>query len=132
MSTSAPVNFIIMVSKSPFDYRNAENALNFCNAAISEGHNIAQVFFYQSGVHNASVLLQPSGDEVEVHKRWCALHEEHDVRLNVCVTAASRRGVVDKISAAVAEQANSHFPFEQVGLSAYFEALAGDSISIQL
>lgn len=127
MTKFKQTTFTIMVSKSPFDSRNAENALVFCNAAIEQGHKISQVFFYQSGVHNASSLLSPNNDEVHVYKKWLKLFNDYSVPLNVCVTAASRRGVLNEGAVS-----NLKSPFTQVGLSAYFESLASDNVSIQL
>ncbi len=121
-----------MVTKSPFDQRNAQNALSFCYAALKQGHKISQVFFYQTGVHNASSLLTPNNDEIDLRKQWCALNKEHGVNLNVCVTAASRRGVVDEQLAPDPACANLVYPFTQVGLTAYFELLASNSVNIQL
>ena len=131
MTNNKPTSFTLMVSKSPFDHRNAENALAFCHAAIELGHEIAQVFFYQAGTHNASCLLSPNNDEVHVYKQWLELFKQHKVTLNVCVTAASRRGVVDDTLVEPAAS-NLKSPFTQVGLSAYFESLADNSVNIQL
>lgn len=131
MTKNKFTTFTIMVSKSPFDQRNAESALAFCYAAIEQGHQIAQVFFYQSGVHNASYLLSPNNDEIHTYKLWLALFNAYKIPLNVCVTAASRRGVVDDTFVSQAS-ANLKGPFAQVGLSAYFESLADNSVNIQL
>lgn len=131
MTNNKPTNFTLMVSKSPFDHRNAENALAFCHAAMEQGHKINQVFFYQSGTHNASHLQLPNNDEVHVHRQWLALHQKYKIPLNVCVTAASRRGVVDETFVDNGA-ANLKSPFSQVGLSAYFETLTGNSVNIQL
>ncbi|MFT4652474.1 MAG: tRNA 2-thiouridine synthesizing protein D [Kangiellaceae bacterium] len=132
MIETTSVSFTVMVTKSPFDQRNAESAINFCYAALKQGHQISQVFFYQTGIHNASQLLSPNSDELDIRKKWCELNEEHGVCLNVCVTAASRRGVVDKQIAPKPEFANLIYPFTQVGLTAYFESLASGSVNIQL
>lgn len=132
MINNTPTSFTVMVTKSPFDKRNAENAISFCYAALKLGHKVSQVFFYQTGVHNASTLLSPNSDEVDVRKKWCKLNEEHGVCLNVCVTAASRRGVVDVKMAPEPEFANLVYPFTQVGLTAFFESLASESVNIQL
>ncbi len=129
LSTFTLPTFTLLVSKSPFDYRNAENALLFCHSALAQGHQIDQVFFYQSGVQNASQLQSPNHDEINIYKRWCEFHQTHKICLNVCVTAAARRGVVDN---SFSDQANLVAPFTQVGLSAYFEALANNTINIQL
>lgn len=120
-----------MVSKSPFDHRNAENALAFCYAAIEQGYKIKQIFFYQSGVHNASNLLSPNNDEVHTYQKWLALYKGFNIPLNVCISAAARRGVVDE-TFVEKDAANLVSPFTQVGLTAYFEALADNSTSIQL
>jgi tRNA 2-thiouridine synthesizing protein D len=132
MTDIIPASFTIMVTKSPFDHRNAESALAFCYAALKKGHQITQVFFYQTGVHNASQLLTPNNDELDIHEKWCELNALHSVSLNVCVTAASRRGVVDAQLAVIPESANLVYPFRQVGLTAFFEALASNSVNIQL
>ena len=131
MTNNKTKTFTLMVSKSPFDHRNAENALVFCYAAIEQGYNVKQVFFYQSGIQNASCLLSPNNDEVHLYKRWLALYNEYKIPLNVCISAASRRGVVDD-TFVEKEVANLLSPFTQVGLTAYFAALADNSISIQL
>jgi tRNA 2-thiouridine synthesizing protein D len=132
MTHQDATHFTLMVSRGPFEHRNAENALAFCYGAVSQGHTISQVFFYQSGVHNASALLTPHNDDIKLYEKWCALHSELGIRLNVCVSAASRRGVVDEQLASRPELANLVYPFEQVGLSAYFESLLSGSVNIQL
>jgi tRNA 2-thiouridine synthesizing protein D len=132
MTSTTPTRFTLMVTKSPFDARNAHSALSFCAAAIEQGHSIMQVFFYQKGVHNASSLLRPNADELDVYSKWCDLAKKHAVNLNVCVTAASRRGVVDAQLAPEPNYANLIWPFTQVGLTAYFEALNNNSVNIQL
>lgn len=126
-----------MVSKSPFDFRNAENAIRFCEAAIGLGHTISQVFFYQSGVQNASQLLLANTDEVNVREKWIELHQQFGIPLNVCVTAGARRGVlvsddVTRLTDLSILSANLCSPFQHVGLSDYFQAIASDSINIQL
>jgi tRNA 2-thiouridine synthesizing protein D len=131
MTPTSSTRFTVMVSKSPFDSRNAQNALRFCHAALAQGHSILQVFFYQTGVHNASALLMPNADELNIYKMWCDLSKQYNIDLNVCVSAASRRGVVDSQIASTPAAANLKPPFTQVGLSAYFEAIK-NSVSIQL
>lgn len=126
-------SFTLIVTKSPFDSRNAENAYAFCEAAIRNGHTIEQIFFYQSGVHNASLLLQPNADEIDMREQWLKLHQAHNVSLNVCTTAGLRRGVCNEAdTSSTGLTGNLKAPFVSVGLSAYFEALASGSINIQL
>lgn len=118
-----------MVTKSPFDSRNSEQALRFCIAAIENGQHIEQVFFYQSGVHNASLLLSPNSDEYDVQQAWLALNKQYDVPLNVCVTAGARRGILESHNNNQID--NIHSCFTCVGLSAFFEKAANAKV-IQL
>ena len=128
--------FTLIVTKSPFDSRNAESAIAFCRAAFARGDTVEQVFFYQSGVHNASHLLASPTDEYACKDAWLKLSKKYEIRLNVCVGAASRRGVLDGLSATQIglskNQANLVLPFEQVGLSEYFASLAKGNINVQL
>ena len=128
--------FTLIVTKSPFDSRNAESAIAFCRAAFERGDQVEQVFFYQSGVHNASQLLASPSNEFACKDEWLKLASEQKIKLNVCISAASRRGVLDKTSAnqnSLEEaQANLSLPFEQVGLSDYFASLAKGNINVQL
>ena len=124
--------FTVMVSRAPYDSRNAENALKFCHAALSSGHSVDQVFFYQSGVHCASNFLEPPSDEINIFKEWVALHQQYKVKLNVCNTAASRRGVIDNTTSnQTSSQHNVNAPFVMTGLSDYFTALSTGSINVQ-
>lgn len=125
-------HFTLIVTKSPFDSRNAENAIAFCYAALARGDRIDQVFFYQTGVHNASSLLQANADEYNCRKAWIDLADEHNITLSVCVTAAARRGVVDKITAHSCSNPNLTLPFKQAGLTDYFSSIATGSINVQL
>lgn len=123
-------HFALFVTKSPYDSRNAESAYAFCEAALALGHVIKHVFFYQSGVHNASMLLDLNSDELNMKTRWETLHRNHKVPLYVCVTAAARRGI------APAENHNKHGnlndAFALAGMSEYFAALHDDKLkSIQ-
>ncbi len=132
-------SFTLIVTKSPFDFRHAENAAKFCLSALEQGYSVEQVFFYQSGVHNASSLLNPPSDEPNLHKIWLSINEKYGVPLNVCISAGLRRGVCYIEDDKTNEQSlhlstlngNLHPPFEHVGLSAYFEALASDTINVQ-
>jgi tRNA 2-thiouridine synthesizing protein D len=115
-------SFNLFVSKSPYDSRNAESALIFCYAAIQSGYAIKQVFFYQSGVHNGSDYLSVNSDEVNVKNAWSELHRSHNVPLYICVTAATRRGVLHEED----HKSDSHnlsADFKAVGMTEYFAAL---------
>ena len=106
--------FNVLVTKAPFDSRNGESALRFCEAAISSGHVIKQVFFYQSGVHHANDFLDSASDEFDSKAAWQALHQKHEIALRVCVTAAARRGL---------NHSNLAANFSICGISEYFAAV---------
>ena len=114
------------MTKSPFDSYNAESAIRFCESALKQGYKITQVFFYQAGVHNASFLQQPNSDEFSVYEAWLKLNKRYGLRLNVCSTAAARRGIVNN-ELAIDGHFNVQAPFEQVGLSDYFANLSNDT-----
>lgn len=110
--------FTLLVTKSPFDHQDAWSAYRFANAAIQQGHDIAGVFFYQSGVLNSNGFISGHSDEVNMLHKWQSLASEHNVPLQVCVTAANRRGVINQLDAEEMDgnQFNLHQPFEEVGL----------------
>ena len=47
--------FLIFITGAPFDSLNGQTALSFCESAVSLGHCVEQVFFYQQGVHHANI-----------------------------------------------------------------------------
>ena len=77
-------------------------ALNTCEELIRQGHQLEQIFFYESAVVAASALLLPEQDELSVTRRWQALSTASEVPLFVCVAAALKRGVVNE------QEATSH------------------------
>lgn len=129
-SAALQTSFTVMVSKAPYDSRNAESALKFCWSALNKGHKIEQVFFYRSGVHCASNLITPPSDETNIHKEWLKLYNRFGVKLNVCNTAANRRGIVN-VESSLQDVFNVKEPFVMTGLSDYFSALYSGSKNIQ-
>nr|WP_206384342.1 MULTISPECIES: sulfurtransferase complex subunit TusD [Vibrio] len=122
-----------MVNGSVYGTQSARNAYLFAKAVIEKGHTLKSVFFYQDGVQNGSALTAPANDEFDLVKAWQQLAEQHQVRLETCVAAALRRGVV---SQSEAEQhqlpgANLAAPFEQTGLGSLAEALLSQDRVVQ-
>nr|WP_237725377.1 sulfurtransferase complex subunit TusD [Vibrio fluvialis] len=122
-----------MVNGSVYGTQSARNAYLFAKAVIEKGHTLKSVFFYQDGVQNGSALTAPANDEFDLVKAWQQLAELHQVRLETCVAAALRRGVV---SQSEAEQhqlpgANLAAPFEQTGLGSLAEALLSQDRVVQ-
>lgn len=86
--------FALIVKSSALDSQGAWSALQFAEAAISDGHNISRVFFYQSGVLNANKQNQLPQGQADPSPRWQALADKN-VELCVCISSAIRRGVLD-------------------------------------
>ncbi|EPW3769069.1 sulfurtransferase complex subunit TusD [Vibrio fluvialis] len=127
------LTYTLLVNGSVYGTQSARNAYLFAKAVIEKGHTLKSVFFYQDGVQNGSALTAPANDEFDLVKAWQQLAELHQVRLETCVAAALRRGVV---SQSEAEQhqlpgANLAPPFEQTGLGSLAEALLSQDRVVQ-
>ena len=108
----------LLVMGAPYASAAPHSALRCAKAVISSGHQVAGVFFYREGIHNASQLMAPPQDELNMREAWVALHQEHGVALDVCIAAALRRGVMSETEAK--RHGQTHFnlqaPFELTGL----------------
>ncbi|EOV1174786.1 sulfurtransferase complex subunit TusD [Vibrio fluvialis] len=127
------LTYTLLVNGSVYGTQSARNAYLFAKAVIEKGHTLKSVFFYQDGVQNGSALTAPANDEFDLVKAWQQLADLHQVRLETCVAAALRRGVV---SQSEAEQhqlpgANLAAPFEQTGLGSLAEALLSQDRVVQ-
>lgn len=117
--------FSILITTPPFDNSLGNCALAFVRQACQAQQKIDHVFFYGPGVYHANALTHPPSDEFHPRREWEMLHAELGIRLIVCVTAATRRGI---IGSDVAQQeaknvTNLTLPFEQAGLGEFFTAL---------
>lgn len=127
------LTYTLLVNGSVYGTQSARNAYLFAKAVIEKGHTLKSVFFYQDGVQNGSALTAPANDEFDLVKAWQQLADLHQVRLETCVAAALRRGVV---SQSEAEQhqlpgANLATSFEQTGLGSLAEALLSQDRVVQ-
>lgn len=115
--------FSLLVTKPPYDSEHALKAVRFCENLLRSGHLVDHVFFYQGGVHNANCLITPPSDEVNLYRSWTQLLCLHPtLKLLVCVTAATKRGLVDSTYATEIglPQFTIQAPFEQAGLGDFF------------
>ena len=71
-------------------------ALNYIETALQGNINIVGVFFYQDGVLNANSNVHIASDEFQTIKRWQALHEQYQLPLHLCITAAEKHGISDE------------------------------------
>jgi tRNA 2-thiouridine synthesizing protein D len=119
------LTYTLVVNGPVYGSQSARSAYQFAKALIEQGHTLVSVFFYQDGVTNGSTLSVPANDEFDLSKAWQTLAQEHDVRLETCVAAALRRGVISE------EEANLHGllqnnlaeGFVQAGLGSLAEAM---------
>ncbi|TEW55713.1 sulfurtransferase complex subunit TusD [Psychromonas sp. RZ22] len=96
MSDHQVVKFSILVTGSPASHQSASTAYQFCCALLEAGHQVSGVFFYLDGVLNASNLVSPATDEVNLPELWSTLALQHQFPLEVCVAASLRRGIVNE------------------------------------
>jgi len=123
----------IVVSSAPYGSQGASSAYQFCASAVKAGHEIVGVFFYQEGVLNASQLVSPASDEVNLPDFWAKLAMQHQFPLEVCVSASLRRGIVNETEAKQLSlsQFNLKSPFVLSGLGQLAELSAGADKLVQ-
>ncbi|MDW2211291.1 sulfurtransferase complex subunit TusD, partial [Vibrio sp. 2025] len=90
------LTYTLVVNGSVYGSQSARSAYQFAQAVIEQGHTLVSVFFYQDGVTNGTALSVPANDEFDLTKAWQGLAKEHDVRLETCVAAALRRGIISE------------------------------------
>nr|WP_194709793.1 sulfurtransferase complex subunit TusD [Vibrio parahaemolyticus] len=115
----------MVVNGSVYGSQSARSAYQFAQAVIEQGHTLVSVFFYQDGVTNGTALSVPANDEFDLTKAWQGLAKEHDVRLETCVAAALRRGIIseDEATQHGLTQNNLAEGFVQAGLGSLAEAM---------
>lgn len=119
------LGYTLVVNGSVYGSQSARNAYAFANAVLEKGHTLVSVFFYQEGVTNGSKLVVPANDEFDLTVAWQKLAIEHNIRLETCVAASLRRGVLSQEEATQhkRETFNLTNGFEQAGLGSLAEAL---------
>ena len=116
--------FVLLVTKSPFDFQQNHSALRFCKAAISAGHNVSDVFFYSSGVATALKGINLNGACDDLITEWQTLAKTQGITLKVCSTAAERRGLASQDQ----EIAKLNEHFELAGMLEYFAIIKNGSV----
>ncbi|QGP55785.1 Putative sulfurtransferase DsrE [Piscirickettsia salmonis] len=87
------MKFAIFIQCSPFEHQGSLSAYHFSLAALSSGHDIQQVFFYQSGVlHGLTNTTLPS-DEINIIEHWQQLASQYNIPLRLCITQAETYGI---------------------------------------
>lgn len=119
------LSYTLLVNGAVYGSQSARNAYQFACALIEKGHRLELVFFYQDGVNNGSSLVVPANDEFDLTAAWQTLASQHNIRLETCVAAALRRGVLSSEESNLhnREQHNLADAFAQAGLGSLAEAL---------
>lgn len=87
------MKFAIQVHGSPQAGECGDSALQFIRAALAQGHEIVCVFFYHEGVYQSMRREPPHEGEASLAADWSELAERAGLVLDVCISAAQRRGV---------------------------------------
>ena len=119
------LTYTLVVNGPVYGTQSARSAYQFAQALIEQGHTLVSVFFYQDGVTNGTALSVPANDEFDLTKAWQSLAQQYDVRLETCVAAALRRGIISEDEARQhgLEQNNLAKGFAQAGLGSLAEAM---------
>lgn len=80
------MNFSVVVIGHPEQTQASYSAWRFCQAALLKEHQIVRVFFLHDATYQAALNNRLSAD-------WQALAKHYQFDLDVCVTAAERRGL---------------------------------------
>lgn len=125
LQAAEKLTYTLVVNGSVYGSQSARTAYLFAQALLEKGHHLVSVFFYQDGVNNGSRLTVPANDEFDLVKHWQELAEQHSVRLETCVAAALRRGIVSESESKQhgLDSDNLASRFNQSGLGSLAEAL---------
>lgn len=87
------LNYCLLVTGPAYGTQQASSAYQFALALLAKGHLLSSIFFYREGVLNANQFAAPASDEFDLVRAWEKLAKKHNVTLNVCTSAALRRGI---------------------------------------
>jgi tRNA 2-thiouridine synthesizing protein D len=117
--------FCILVTGSPTNSQANLSAMRFCKAVVKQNYQVAKVFFYQEATHVANQWAKKPSDENQLAEGWSLFAEENNALLEVCITAAERRGIISSESQSNTEEqiSNLHPAFSLVGLAQLVESI---------
>jgi tRNA 2-thiouridine synthesizing protein D len=82
----------VVITTPPYSHLTI-TALNYIEAALAIDIDVIGVFFYQDGVMHANENISIASDEYQAIKHWQRLHEQYQLPLHICITAAEKRGI---------------------------------------
>ncbi|KGQ70133.1 tRNA 2-thiouridine(34) synthase TusD [Chelonobacter oris] len=117
------MRYVLQVTQPLYGGQGSALALQLAQTLLKCGHQLDQVFFYREGVYHGNAYTYPASDEPNLLLQWQAFARQYQVRLNLCVAAAQRRGVVSAQSAVDGMQDNLAAGFEIAGLGEFTRAV---------
>ena len=88
--------FSLLVTGSPTESQAHLSAIRFAQSALSGGHAITNVFFYQEAVNVANRATLKPEDEAQLKEEWKAIANKAQCELQLCVAAGNRRGIINQ------------------------------------
>ncbi|MCW8108088.1 sulfurtransferase complex subunit TusD [Alteromonas ponticola] len=120
------LSYSMLITSAPYDGERISSAQLFAQALAENPDTcLRNIFFYQQGVFNANFLSTPTAGQVNLYKGWCKLAAQNNIKLQVCVTAAAKRGIISQQEQVENDLAafTLQAPFEQTGLADFFTQL---------
>lgn len=124
-------SFTLLIDSAPEQSNAHFNAIAFGRAALALGHRIQQIFFFQDAVRIADLNLDLPADEWDPQSQWQQFAQEHQLSLQICSSAAQRRGLGGAESLEEAEKAQLAQGFTIGGLGVLVKATAGSDKVVQ-
>ncbi len=110
--------FSLLLTDSPFAGQSFASALQFANAALTQGYGIEQIFLYEDAVLAAAASIDLPADETNLAKQLADFCQKQQIALLYCVTAAEKRGV----------QPAPNSPLHAAGLAEFAMRLTGSKL----
>lgn len=89
------MDYVLAIKSPVYGAQGAYLAYQVAEELLNANHTIRQIFFFQDGVSNANLFVNPASDEVNLLQKWQDLAKLHGIPLHLCISAAQRRGIVD-------------------------------------
>ena len=111
--------YSLSIHGSPGTSHAARSAYLFAREAINSGHEIYRVFFYHDGVNVASTIDPATTSSLQA--AWVDMRDQYSIELTICISAATRRGLIDE--ADPNNTGNIHTAFKVVGLGQLIDGI---------
>jgi len=85
--------YVIIINSSPLTALGSLSAYRFCQALITNNHQISLIFFIQDAVFNGISQPEFPYDEFNLNEAWSEFAQHNKLILELCSTALIRRGI---------------------------------------